>query len=62
MKNRALGICVLSGALLVGVSAMQLVPVHGAAHPDSAKMQAAAKYLDDRETWWQNWPRKFMPT
>jgi len=57
MKYRALGICVLSAALLAGISAVQLVPVHGAAHPDATKMQAAANYLDNREIWWQNWPR-----
>ena len=57
MNNRVLGICVLSGILLAAFSAIRLVPVHGAVHPNSPNLQAAAKYLDAREVWWQNWPR-----
>ena len=57
MKHRAVGICVLSGALLAGLSAVQLVTIHGAVYPNAADMRAAANYLDDREIWWQNWPR-----
>ena len=57
MKYRATGICVLSGALLAGISASQIVPIHGAVHSDAPNMHAAARYLDDREIWWQNWPR-----
>ena len=57
MRNRAFGICVLSVFLLAGVCATQVVRVQGAAHPAPQNMQAAAKYLDDRQTWWQNWPR-----
>ena len=58
MRNRAFGICVLSVFLLAGVCATQVVRVQGAAHPAPQNMQAAAKYLDDRQTWWQNWPKK----
>ena len=31
--------------------------VHGAAKPLAWNQQAAAHYLDDREVWWQAWPR-----
>jgi squalene-hopene/tetraprenyl-beta-curcumene cyclase len=60
MKIRASMICLLSGGLLAGFSLWHAFPVDGAAidTPNSAwSRQSAAKYLDDRETWWQNWPR-----
>ena len=53
-------ICLLSGGLIAGISLGHALPVVGAAGgtADPAwNKQAAAKYLDDRETWWQNWPR-----
>lgn len=60
MKIKVSMICLLSGGLLAGISLWHAVPVNGATseNPDSGwNRQAAAKYLDDREIWWQNWPR-----
>ena len=60
MKSRVSMICLVSVALLAGLSFGQAFPVAGAttgSPNDSWNRLAAAKYLDDRETWWQNWPR-----
>jgi len=60
MKIKVSLICLLSGGLIAGVSLARTLPVVGAAAetPNSDwSRQSAAKYLDDRETWWQNWPR-----
>jgi squalene-hopene/tetraprenyl-beta-curcumene cyclase len=60
MRGRvAGGILLLSGVFLCIVG-FRSATVHGAA-ADAASTkwnkQAAAEYLDQRETWWQGWPR-----
>jgi squalene-hopene/tetraprenyl-beta-curcumene cyclase len=60
MKIRVFMIWMLSGGLLAGISLWQALPVAGATKDnpkDGWSRQSAAKYLDDREIWWQNWPR-----
>ena len=62
MNNRALWTCLLLAALPAAISHWHTIPVHGAsAHsPITAALwnrQTAAAYLDNREVWWQQWPR-----
>jgi len=52
----------LPTALIASVGLWRVAPVHGFVGPSAApaplwNKQAAAKYLDDREIWWQSWPR-----
>lgn len=60
MKLRISIVCMLSGGLLAGISLGHALPVAGAVSESpnpSWNPLTATKYLDDRETWWQNWPR-----
>jgi hypothetical protein len=58
MKNRISWVLMVAGLLLAGVSSWRALPVVEASNPDPAwNVRATAKYLDDRETWWQKWPR-----
>ncbi|MGD0367320.1 MAG: hypothetical protein ABSA94_07670 [Acidobacteriaceae bacterium] len=59
MRGRVAGaVLVLSGFFLCVVS-LRIAAVHGASDAPSGtwNRQAAAQYLDSRETWWQGWPR-----
>ncbi len=47
---------VVAGGLLFPVKTVQGAG-SDAAQPGQWNKQAAAKFLDDRETWWQGWPR-----
>jgi len=50
----SLGLLLLAAALLFSRATV----VHGASNPPAAwSPQTAAHYLDDREIWWQKWPR-----
>jgi hypothetical protein len=62
MKLFRAGMYVLPAAFLAGLSFWRTAPVHGFAGPTTADAgawdkAAAAKYLDDREVWWQDWPK-----
>lgn len=58
MKNRILWVVAIAGASLAGASSWHALPAVAASGPGSAwNPQSAAKYLDDREAWWQQWPR-----
>jgi hypothetical protein len=50
----ALGILL---AALVTALLTRTPSVHGSSTPATWNQQAAAHYLDDREVWWQAWPR-----
>jgi len=59
MKSRVLGTYLLLGGCLAALSLWRVMPVHGASADflGSWNRQTAAHYLDDREIWWQEWPR-----
>jgi hypothetical protein len=59
MRNRLAACCLLPAVLLGVIAFSRITPVQGAANATSAawNKQAAAHYLDQRETWWQSWPR-----
>jgi len=61
MRRLLTGSCLLLGALSASLLCSRATPVEGArAARDAASAwnkQAAAAYLDQRETWWQAWPR-----
>lgn len=62
MRSRVFGTCQLLGCCLSAIFLWGTIPVHGAsstAAPTTPtwNSQSAAHYLDDREVWWQNWPR-----
>jgi hypothetical protein len=62
MKLFRAGMYVLPAVCLVGLSLWRTAPVHGFAGPATVgagawDKAAAAKYLDDREVWWQDWPK-----
>ena len=59
MKSRVAGTYLLLAACLAPIALWRALPAHGAsAHSSiSWNRQNAARYLDDREVWWQNWPR-----
>ncbi|MBB5058954.1 hypothetical protein HDF16_003677 [Granulicella aggregans] len=62
MKLYRAGMYVLPALCLAGLSLWRTAPVHGFAGPSNPgagtwDKAAAAKYLDDREVWWQGWPR-----
>jgi hypothetical protein len=62
MKLFRAGMYVLPAVCLVGLNLWRTAPVHGFAGPATVgagawDKAAAAKYLDDREVWWQGWPR-----
>jgi hypothetical protein len=60
MRHAISGICLLTGGLLAGIAWWQAAPVRGASSdvtPVAWNRQVAAQYLDQREVWWQKWPR-----
>jgi hypothetical protein len=65
MKLYRLGILLLPAACIAGIAFWRTTPVFsieakGAAEASAPKAwsePAAAKYLDEREVWWQSWPR-----
>lgn len=62
MKLVRAGMYVFPAVFLAGLSFWHTAPVHGFSGPTTAGLgawdkAAAAKYLDDREVWWQEWPR-----
>ena len=59
MRRRLAGCTLLLAALSAPLVFLRPPAVHGAADTPAAtwNQQAAARYLDDRETWWQAWPR-----
>jgi hypothetical protein len=58
MRSRLATSLLLIG-LLASIPFFRTTTVHGAANAPTAawNKQAAAHYLDDREVWWQAWPR-----
>lgn len=56
-------LCLAAAASIAGISLWRAKPVEGVANNASVSAVAhwselaAAKYLDDREVWWQGWPR-----
>src|SRR5277367_1238433 len=59
MKIRVVGTYLLLGGALAAVGLWRAMPVHGFSSHSSLSWnrQNAAHYLDDREVWWQQWPR-----
>jgi squalene-hopene/tetraprenyl-beta-curcumene cyclase len=59
MRRRLAASYLLLAALFAALLLVRIPAVHGAADTPAAgwNQQAAARYLDDRETWWQAWPR-----
>jgi len=66
MKLYRIGICLLPAACIAGTAIWQAAPVEGVAGADTHAAPrtwsepAAAKYLDQREVWWQSWPTAQM--
>lgn len=60
------GIYLLPAACVAGIALWRTPLVHGFAEPATTpaaaawSKPAAAKYLDDREVWWQSWPTAQM--
>jgi len=59
MRSRVVGTYLLLGACLAAIGLWRAtpVPVVSASSSVSWNRQTAARYLDDREVWWQEWPR-----
>ncbi len=59
MKIRVVGTYLFLGGTLAMVGLWRAVPVQGFSSHSSLSWnrQSAAHYLDDREVWWQEWPR-----
>ncbi len=62
MGIRAAAVCLILSAVAVGCFLVRTTTVHGAASDADASLQtwnrqAAASFLDQREAWWQAWPR-----
>lgn len=63
MKLYRIGRYLLTAACIAGTALWRTAPVDGgvndaaAAAPKTWSEPAAAKYLDEREVWWQSWPR-----
>ena len=59
MRSRLAATSLLLTGLLASIPFFRTSAVHGAANAPTASFnkQAAAHYLDDREVWWQAWPR-----
>ncbi|WP_263375186.1 hypothetical protein [Granulicella aggregans] len=62
MKLFRAGMYVVPAVFLAGLSLWRTAPVQGFAGPAAPgagawDKAAAAKYLDDREVWWQGWPK-----
>jgi squalene-hopene/tetraprenyl-beta-curcumene cyclase len=58
LKIRATAVSLLfAGSCLFSAWLIKATPVHGAsASAKTWNQQTAARYLDDREIWWQQWP------
>ena len=62
MRGRAAGTYLsylLLGGCLAGIGLWKAMPVHGASAgaPGGWNRRTAALYLDEREVWWQAWPK-----
>ncbi|HEY0794272.1 MAG TPA: hypothetical protein VGD64_00690, partial [Acidisarcina sp.] len=58
MKTRTAGILLLLGSLAaLAMRRVDAVSGSSVSHPEPWNKLAAARYLDDREVWWQAWPR-----
>ncbi len=59
MKSGVVGTYLLLGGCLAAIGLWTARPVNGAYAGSSVNWnrQTAARYLDDREVWWQEWPR-----
>jgi squalene-hopene/tetraprenyl-beta-curcumene cyclase len=59
MRSRVVATYLLLPGCLAAIGLWRAMPVHGASAGPSVSWnrQAAARYLDDREVWWQQWPR-----
>jgi len=59
MRSSVVGTYLILSGCLAATALWRAVPVHGAAAGPSMtwNRQTAARYLDDREVWWQQWPR-----
>ena len=61
MRGRSAGMGLLAAAVVAGSFFARTVQGAGSGGADAAaptwNRDAATKYLDDRETWWQGWPR-----
>jgi squalene-hopene/tetraprenyl-beta-curcumene cyclase len=59
MKSRIVGTYLLLGGCIAAIVVWSAEPVHGAAEGPSVSWnrKTAARYLDEREVWWQEWPR-----
>jgi squalene-hopene/tetraprenyl-beta-curcumene cyclase len=58
MKSRVVGTYLFLAGCLAAIALGRALPASDAsAHSLSWNSQTAAHYLDDREVWWQQWPR-----
>ena len=59
MRRREIGIALLFTGCVATIATWRSTPVHSASTPSAPhwNQQAAASYLDQRQIWWQNWPR-----
>ena len=62
MRHQSTGIWLLTSAVVAAGLLVPLTTVHGAGSGAAAlnptwNKEAAARFLDERETWWQAWPR-----
>ncbi len=59
MKSRVGGTYLFLAVSLAAIALWRALPAHGASAHSSLNWnrQTAAHYLDDREVWWQQWPR-----
>lgn len=59
MKTGLVAAFLLLTASIAALAPWKAIPVHGATSASAVAWSAksAAHYLDDRETWWQAWPR-----
>jgi squalene-hopene/tetraprenyl-beta-curcumene cyclase len=59
VSNRTVATWLLLGSCCAAIASWRALPVHGntVAPAGSWDRESAARYLDDREVWWQAWPR-----
>jgi len=59
LRTQTLAATLTIAGLCAALALAHAVPVHGASKAVTGTWDraAAARYLDQRETWWQNWPR-----
>ena len=59
MRSRVVWTYLLLGGCLAAISLWRAMPARGDSEGSSVRWnrQTAARYLDDREIWWQEWPR-----